>query len=377
MIDFSDVEDKILYDQLIFKDKRSFIQQSSWWAEIVCRISGDTPIFVCCDKTKLAASMYFFKGKFGNILVSNIQPGSLGTFTCMEQNPDKRREMYRDIITFLIDFARLRKCISITVTDNPLIDDEKVYIEEFLQPEASMETFIQVIELEEYFDQKGNVQLPAYLKRTCLSRNINKSMHHGFDFSVENSLKELMKWYNEVHCVRIKELKGTPLPVEIFQNIGLFLGKGNAYFFKITKGNKILAGALCICRSKGVIDNYMMSASTDAIKKGVNYFLMDNLLKWCFLNKMTLFNWQSSNPPDGGIFRFKKHWGSKVLPYSFYCKILDKKKFRALQQNDLPSIQKEYEGHFLAPYPLLIDNKQGRFSKKEIVGIAPSVPEGR
>ena len=395
IINFSDTKDKFFFDQLIAKKSNSFIQQSCWWADIVCPISGDTPIFICSEDEKMTASMYGYRGKFGDILVSNIQPGSLGTFTCLEQNPDKLKTMYSDMIRFLVDLAEQRKYISVTVTDNPMNRGERACIETFFQPDASMETFIQAIELKTYFDQNGEVCLPAYKKRSCLSRNIKKALKQKFVFSMENDPEELLNWYHNIHCQRIKTLKGMPLPIEIFQNIApflgevghlldsrlagvafllaenthlyhRFLGEGKAFFFKVINDQKMLAGALCICKEKGIMDNYIMAASDEGIKQGVNYYLIDKILKWCFSNHMTFFNWQSSNPPDGGIFRFKKHWGSKVFPYSFFCKILDKKKFRRLQQYPLNEIQSAYKGHFIAPYPLLTNDRSGHFTKKEI-----------
>ena len=107
----------------------------------------------------------------------------------------------------------------------------------------------------------------------------------------------------------------------------------------------------------------MMSSSSDAMERRLNFFLVHEILKWCRENDMKIYNWQSTNPPSGGIYQFKQSWGSHLLPYKYMTRILDEDAFRKMRENfTLEQLLNIYKGHFLAPWHAV---KTGEFGFRD------------
>jgi len=374
LIDFNNTEEKRIFDEKLFQDPHSFVQQTTMWAENVCPISSDVPVFVYkeSDHYYISASLYLYQSSFGNILVSNVQAGSLGCFTFIGDK-EKTDFAYQSIINDIIDFAKKNNCISVTVTSNPYSHDD-LYIYKALQPQTGMKTFISILNIEKYFTEDGHslfMDLNSK-KRSGIKRNIKKAYKSEFNFHVCSLKENFDWWYENIHTKRTKELHGEPLPKCLFDNI-----MNNKFFepfykfFYVTKKNNIVAGDFCIFSPNGNFDNFMMSADSGYFKEGINYYLVDNILKWCFQNNIKIYNWQSSNPPDGGIFNFKRQWGSKVLPYQYITKILNVNALKALQQSySFEDIMQNFKGHFFVPYHTLKANIYDFLDKTEINRLA-------
>jgi hypothetical protein len=360
------------FDQLLLKDPYSFLQQNSQWAKAVSKLAEDEVKFFLSETAhySVTASMYLFRCVYGGFMISNVQAGSLGCFSFVG-DPEKRAEAYRNIIDEIILYATEQKCIGITVTSNPYSNDHG-FIEQFLQPEAGMKTFISYIDIEHYFDDSGRVLFKDYNVRSNLSRNIKKAYQHEFKFDAEHSLETLEEWYRNIHCRRIQELGGQPLTWDLFKNIFTAPGlRSNIVFFTVRKNSKLVSGDLCIYNEVGNLDNFMLSTDSDYLEQGVNYYMVDNILKWCHQHGMKRYNWQSSNPPQGGIFKFKKSWGSIVKDYYYFSKITDMNAFKnMIQTNPFQEIMKNTQGHFIAPYHTVRAGAMGVLSKEEINNIA-------
>lgn len=351
-VNFHNKEQKDLFDDNVFNNPYSFIQQSTRWAEIVSAMADDEPFFLY-HKTKdykITSSLYLFRSEFGNILVSNVQAGSLGcvTFSGKESH---REQAYKRILDENIRFAEENNCVTMTITSNPFNRDSEL-IKQIINPDTGMESFISIIEIDNFFRKDGNVKFRDYNRRSNLSRNIKKACKQNFQFRSIKNKEVFNEWYKKIHSKRINELGGTPISYELLKNVLFDSGLAPfSSFFSIYKDDKLIGGDICIFNKNGILDNFMMSTLREYQELGANFFLVDNILHWCFDNGMKIYNWQSSNPPKGGIFNFKQQWGSFIKPYFYFTKILDQKKFdRILKNNSLQNIKNVFQGHFFAPF---------------------------
>ena len=367
-VDFHNKQQKDLFDDNIFNNPYSFIQQSTRWAEVVSAMANDEPFFLS-HKTKdykITSSLYLFRSELGNILVSNVQAGSLG---CISFNGDEsyKTQAYEKILKEIFTFAQQNNCINVTVTSNPLFEDSEL-IKQYLKPETGMESFISIIKIDDYFDEHGKVKFEDYNRRTNLSRNLKKASKQHFQFCSQKNIEVFKEWYEKIHSKRISELGGAPLSYELLKNV-LFNSGLSPYsiLFSIYKDDKLIGGDICIFNKNGILDNFMMSTLREYQELGANFFLVDNILQWCFNNRIKIYNWQSSNPPKGGIFNFKQQWGSKTIPYFYFTKILDHKKFEnILENNSLEKIKEVFSGHFFAPFHTLKESIYDVKTKAEI-----------
>lgn len=365
IINFEDKFECENYDKHINKCKLSFIQQSTKWGKIVNGISGDIPKFFYAEYAEglITCSMYLYKGEYGNIMVSNIQAGNIGCISYQGESGGKE-SAYRKMIESVVDEARNCNCMLVTITSNPF-DDDLDLIKRYLDPSMGMKSFVSSIYLDDYFDEDGNVTYRDYNRRSNLSRNIKKSYRNNFEFYSSNNVEDMLYWYNNIHCKRLCELGGQPLPVDIFMNVLSAKGfKDNYRMFYVKHSGKIVGGDLCVFNEKGIFENFMMSTDSELHDTGLNYFLTDNLLKWCWSNDMIIYDWQSTWPPNGGIFRFKKQWGSISYDYSYCCRILDSEKVSRLSNMSHSCVNASYKGHFVVPYQFLT-TREAKFYDKE------------
>jgi len=373
-IDFNNTSQKEKFDNYIFHSPDNFIQQTTRWAEIACSVSNDQPVFLYEENSGyfIGCSLYLFHSQLGNILVSNIQAGSLGCIFYKGKD-DQRAVAYHNLMKEIITFAKNNNCISITLTSNPLSDDSSL-IEKYLKPETGMKSFISIIETEKFFDANGEVALEDYNRSSNLSRNLKKAYNNSLEFYTEKNPGIFEEWYHYIHLERIHELGGKPLPYNFLYDI-LFHPKMEEFskLFTVYKDGFLIGGTLCVFNKKGILDNFMPSTRKQYLEVGTNFFMVDQILKWCYRNQIKIYNWQSSNPPRGGVFKFKKQWGSEVRPYTYYTKILDKERFeKIISENSLESITETFEGHFFAPFHTVKKGIYGIKSKEEINRIAES-----
>jgi hypothetical protein len=69
------------YDALFEDCPAAFIQQSTYWSEVIQDLGPDRPIFLLCEEDGIAVGglpLYLFRGRFGDVLTSVPQPGPLG-----------------------------------------------------------------------------------------------------------------------------------------------------------------------------------------------------------------------------------------------------------------------------------------------------------
>ena len=374
IIDFNNKLQKEKFDSYIFHSPDNFIQQTTRWAEIASSVCNDQPVFLYeeNDNYFIGCSLYLFNSRLGNILVSTIQAGSMG---CISYNGEvnQRVSAYHNLMEEVIRIAKDNDCVSITLTSNPFSDDSSL-IEKYLNPETGMKSFISIIEMEDFFNEEGEVTLKDYNRSSNLSRNLKKAYNNSLEFYTEKTPQVFDEWYYIIHMERIHEIGGKPLPYNFLYGILFQSGmKEFSKLFTVYKNGTLIGGTLCVFNKNGIFDNFMPSTRKQYLNIGTNYFMVDQILKWCYKHNIRVYNWQSSNPPNGGVFKFKRQWGSEVLPYNYYTKILDKDRFeRIISENSLESIKEAFEGHFFAPFHTVKKSIYGIKSKEEINRIAES-----
>jgi hypothetical protein len=365
-VDFTDSEERSMFDGYVESAKSTFIQQSTKWATAIADIHRDEPayFYIKDDGDFLGASLYFYEGEYGPILCSNVQAPTIGTFCRAIETEGKAEEMYQKLINHILTFAGDKGCITVSVMTNPFNEEHDLVYDTF-DPQCGIESFIQTITIDKYFDDEGNITFKDYNRRTNLSRNVKNAYDYGFKSEVSTNIDDLDYWYENIHAVRINEVGGTPLPKNMFLDAFETM-EDNILFLIAKKDGDIVGGDFCAYTEEGILENIMLSSDSDHFEEGVNFFLIDQLLRWCYENKISHYDWQSSNPPKGGVFRFKKQWGSVVRTFYHYTKILDEQRFEELSELDEESVFEAYPNHFIAPYHTLL-NQEYTIETKENV----------
>ena len=96
-----------------------------------------------------------------------------------------------------------------------------------------------------------------------------------------------------------------------------------------------------------VVDALMPSVRTEFAKLAPNYLLASHSIEWARKRGLRYYNWQGS-PPEGGVYRFKRQWGSRDFGYSFLTRITgDAEPFL---ESSVDEISRTYPWHYVLPF---------------------------
>ncbi len=163
--------------------------------------------------------------------------------------------------------------------------------------------------------------------RNNLTRNLIKSYELGFDIKVTRDLDDLKSWFSQCHQARMEELDAVGWDYAFFEGI---LSTREGLLFLVLSNNRVVGGCVCI-RSSTDLELIMMSTPHEFLVKSVNYFLTNEIYKWAELQGLAYVNWQASNPPGGGVAKFKQAWNADIKEISIFsskCSDLSDQKIR-------------------------------------------------
>lgn len=333
------------YNAFLDTCKYSFIQQSTIWRDVIKDLGPDEPYLLLAREGSNpvgALPLYLYRGKFGNIMTSVPQPGPLGGIAC-DINLENKETMYKILIDYAVGLAREKNCCLFTVITSPFVSDSELY-RRFMAPEYELENFTQYIALEEMFDDKGIARYMS--KRNIVKRKIENARAEGIGIKESTSLSDFDTWY-EIHATRHRELGIRPLEKKLFMSIIEKAVPQDRAKFLVAWYNKTIIGGCFYIYNKSICDAFLMSANSEFIELGTNYALTDSFLKWANENNKQIFNWQSSPSRSGGVYEFKRRWGSKEAVYYFLTKVVGD--ISGIMSGNFGEVREAYKNHFLLP----------------------------
>lgn len=329
----------------------SFAQQTPAWRDVIAPLGPDDSHFLICrDGGKIVGALpaYRFEGPLGAILTSVPQAGPLGGIACLP-NLDPAG-IYETLIDGFLDLARSRQCALASVISNPFWPDRSFY-EEFLRPDYVLENECQVLDLDAAIDTQGKFLLAS----SNLQRNLRKAESGKLRIDQEQTPDNVEQWY-AIHADRHRRIGATPLP------IGMFIGaldhmvpqdKACFFFVRLTDGSdEMIAGGFYVYHRQ-VIDALMPAMRTEFADLSPNFLLAAHTIRWAKRRGLRYYNWQGS-PPDSGVYRFKKQWGSSDASYSFLTKVTGD--ISPFGEATVEQVKSQYPWHYVMPFDKIGEN---------------------
>ena len=181
-----------------------------------------------------------------------------------------------------------------------------------------------------------------------LRRNIRRSRASGLCVDEDQTLANVDEWYS-IHERRHRQIGATPLPRRLFHAAlrhAVPRGRARFFFIRLAEGGAMAAGGLYLCHGS-VVDAFMPSMDDRHASRRPNHLLAAHSIAWAHSAGYRFYNWQGS-PPDGGVERFKRSWGSRRFDYSFLTWITgDASPFLSATVSELIE---EYRWHFVLPF---------------------------
>jgi hypothetical protein len=363
IIDFSEPELVHRYEQLFEECPGAFIQQSTYWSEVIKPIGPDTPIFIICEENGKdigGMPLYLFTHELGNILSSVPQAGPLGGVFYREGLADETiDELYRICLNEAVEIARQYHCIALTIITNPFIADLALY-EQYLQPDLIFENFTQFIDITKIFDG-DQITLRDYYRSSNIRRNIRRGEEYGYSVKICESDAEFNTWY-AIHNTRHKEIGLNPIDKRLLEKIYYSMVPAKkAELILLEHEGRIASGCMYIFH-RNIMDVFMISMDSQYANKGVNYILTDYSLRYANQHGIKLYNWQSSQSKESGVYEFKKQWGSVDSHYYFVTKLFCQPE--RIEKIGMDNLRTQYKGHYVVPFKVFSEGFSQRYYRK-------------
>jgi hypothetical protein len=322
----------------------SFAQQTPAWRRVIAEQGRDEPLFLGCRRAGELLGVlpaYRYEGPLGAILNSVPGAGPLGGVAC--RSPREAEPIYAALLCAYLELARERRCVLATAMSNPIWPDAALY-ERLFAPDYVLENTCLVLDLAEGLDPDG----APVAASSNLRRNLRKAGSGALRVDEEQSAASLADWYT-IHTERHRELGATPLPRSLFEAAlahAVPAGKARFFFVRLTQTDELVAGGLYVCHGQ-VMDAFMPSLRSRFASTGANFLLAAHSMRWARERGIRYYNWQAS-PPEGGVARFKRQWGSRERSYAYYTRVTGDAE--ALRSSTPAALREHYPWHFVLPF---------------------------
>jgi hypothetical protein len=336
-------ENSLLYASWNYKQLlETYLGTSSYyllaWKEN--RIAGCLPLMIKHnEKYGSVANSLPFYGSNGGIIVS---PG-LGSEeansvrTCLLREAEKLVER--------------EKCVASTIISNPLDPEGNDWLK---QNAAYDMTDSRIGQITCFPDQNENTaDTLMKMFEDPRPRNIRKAQKSGIVIRTDESDAAVDFLYN-THYTNITAINGIAKEKRFFELIKEHFGKGKDYRIYIAEHEGKPVAALLIFLFNRTVEYFtpatveeyrhlqpsaliIYQAMLDAIKDGYRYW-----------------NWGGTWLSQGGVYEFKKKWGTTDFSYYYYTRIYDER----MLELDKSILLKEYPFIFVAPFSKLRVNNE-------------------
>lgn len=180
-------------------------------------------------------------------------------------------------------------------------------------------------------------------------RNIRRAIKEGVE--VERGTTDALPFLYETHAANMSAIGGLAKERSFFDAIPISMHKDDWAVFTATVDGKPIAALLVFYYNRTVeyftpvvVETYR---STQALAL-VIYEAMRDAIKRGFVN----WNWGGTWLSQGGVYDFKKRWGTSEYRYYYYTRIFNPE----LKASSPAYILKNYPGFYLAPFNQLANS---------------------
>jgi hypothetical protein len=351
---FDDHALRARYDRLFEETASAFIQQSTYWADAVCAVGSDTPLFLLCEcggEDVAGLPLYLLEHPCGNVLTSVPSLGPLGgVFVSDRLTGPRRQAAYRSLIERAIEFAREHECLALSLITNPFDPDVETYRDALL-PTFELENFTQFVPLRSVVPTGNHY----------LNRNLRRAHAAGFSLSDCSSDEELEEFHGLLDR-RYRELGIAPPSLAFMQAVRRHLEpRGRWRLLLVRKDGDLVAGSHTV-RHHRVMDSFQLGVDSTWRPQSPIFLAIERTLADAGSQGVETFNWQSSPSRESGVYGFKQQWGGVDRPYSFLSRLFCS--VDHIRRIGLAKLQQDYAWHFVVPYRAFDDDfASARYTK--------------
>lgn len=274
-------------------------------------------------------------GKFGTVFNSLPYYGSNGGV--IQRIPDNQIKCM--LIQGYFDYAESHNACSATIITNPLNMDHEIY-------ENTIEDFIR--------DERiGQItHLPKNLEDELLKlfedprpRNIRRAVKEGVQVTSGNE-KVSVEFLYKVHVENMQAIGGLAKSWKFFEKLLSDIPHHLWSVFVGRKDGQPIA-ALLIFYFNGTAEYFTPAIKSEHRNTQALALVIYEAMKDAVSRKgCKNWNWGGTWLSQGGVYDFKKRWGTSDYPYYYYTKIFNAE----VKSSSKDTLLKDYPGFFVLPF---------------------------
>ncbi len=308
--------------------------------------NSSVELWVVKDKERIIGYLpVMFKDNLNYGIVCNSLPfygSNGGAIVCKEFNSEQKNEIRNKLLEAVLKSIKEKRCIAATFITNPLDSDFNKWIGTNLSYQLTDERIGQLTPLPQVdSDSIENVLLASF--EDPRPRNIRKAQKEGV--VVYTSYDDVaFDFLYQTHYENITSINGIPKEKEFFELVKKNMPRTMYRIYIAEKdGEKI--GALLFYFNKTV--EYFTPAIVEKTRSlQASSLLIYKAMVDAAVDGYHWWNWGGTWLTQGGVYDFKKKWGTLDFPYYYYTCIYDSSVL--LHSKDV--LLKEYPFFFVAPF---------------------------
>lgn len=323
-------EDALFYASLEFRD-------------LLCRFLDAEPHYlVLTDGGRVRGALPCFSkadARFGTVLNSLPYYGSNGGFVT-----DGTPEVEAALLGAYLDLERSLRCCASTIVGSPFDGEREVYEKNlgytFRDSRIGQLTALpatgRAIE-EELFG----------LYDESARRNVRKARKSGVTFRESRGAEDL-RFLHRTHQDNIRAVEGLAKDWAFFEAVQAVPEECWSVF--VAELDDAPVAGLLLFRFNSTIEYYTPAIREEFRTMQPLALLVHEAMCRAAKDGYRWWNWGGTWATQDGVYRFKKKWGARDMPYHYYCRLSD----RHLLENKRDVLLDAFPGFFVVPFNELV-----------------------
>jgi len=179
---------------------------------------------------------------------------------------------------------------------------------------------------------------------------VRKAMKTGIICTVEN---DQLPFLIETHQENMAAIGGKAKSADFFTRVPTFFEPGSEYEVWMARYEGKPIAALLLFYFRDTVEYYTPVIKEAHRDKQPLSLLIFESMKQASEKGFKLWNWGGTWASQGGVYTFKKRWGTFDQNYHYYIKLNNKE----IEEAEAELLSEEYPGFFVIPFSKLLKNQ--------------------
>jgi len=313
--------EEVEYEAVLRTNKHSLLYSSIKYRDFLRKVTGSEACYLVARREGQIVGMLpaFLKRNpdYGNVLNSLPFFGSNGGATCGADTRDKE-DVKRLLIEAFHDLANEENVILSTIITSPFEDDIAVYENpryyDYKDHRIGQVTPLPAGKDDEEIDEALTAAIDSVRRR-----NIRKAQKETVTYRHSGDIDDLV-FLAEVHKQNIQAIGGRAKDWSVFQAIHECFEYDDDYRVYVAEFEGQRIAALLIFYHNLTVEYFCPATVHEYRNFQPNSLLIYQAMKDTARMGYAHWNWGGTWPSQDSLYDFKKRWGTKDYPYTYYTK---------------------------------------------------------